>query len=339
MRVKAIKFNQGRHELYLFSAPAAQLWDSVEINKRTDDKVEGYQRALSPSRANDVRKFVEAGNVIAPAIVLSFDSDKVHFDERTNEIVTDGSSDAGWVIDGQHRLRGAQLASEASDVNLPAVAFIGLDLDKQIQQFVTINKEAKGVPTSLYYDLLDSLPPSKKPSLVAKEKAAAIANSLRRDQDSIFFDRIVVVTAPKKGELSLNNFVRKVSPLLVESKGSLSAFSQKEVSMIIENYFKALKSVFPEQFSSAKSRFFQTLGFGAMINALYPVFSITYRQTGGFRVEDAERMLSKASDFNFDDWDRSGTGSSAEIQAGRDFETHFKAKVQDSGDSTILRLT
>ena len=36
-----------------------------------------------------------------------------------------------------------------------------MDIDDQVFQFVTINRTAKGVPTSLYYDLLKHLPPSK----------------------------------------------------------------------------------------------------------------------------------------------------------------------------------
>lgn len=338
MKFKALKFKQGPNDLYVFSAPAAKIWEIVEINKRTDDKVDGYQRALSASRAQDIKKFIENGNVVAPAIVVAFDQDKARFDEVHSELLVEDVPDAGWVIDGQHRLRGAELANEHMDVELAVVAFVGLDVQNQIEQFVTINKEAKGVPTSLYYDLLKLLPRKKKPAEVAKEKAAAIADVLRKNRSSVFYDRIVVVTAPKKGELSLNNFVRKISPLLVENKGAFSAYSQQEVSMIIENYFEGLKSVFPEEFSLAKQRFFQTLGFGAVVNALHPIFLITHKETGAFRVKDVEKMLERIQDFNFSDWDNVGTGSAAEIQAGRDLEAYFRMKTQDEGDASTLRL-
>lgn len=338
MIVKAIPFKQGSSTLYIFSASAKALWSVVEINKRSDDKVDGYQRTLSESRALDIKKFITQGNVIAPAIVIALDQNEVSFNEATGDLTINDVTNAGWVIDGQHRLRGAELA-EINDfgVELAVVAFIGLDLQHQIQQFVTINKEAKGVPTSLYYDLIKFFPREKKPAEIAKEIAAAIADQLRKDSKSIFFDRIVVVTSPKKGEISLNNFVRKVAPLLLEGKGALSAYSQKEATQIIENYFCALKSVFPEEFSVHKQRFFQTLGFGAAINALFPIFSITHREKGGFRIVDVEFMLEKANDFLFADWDNMGTGSAAEIQAGKDFEAHFRSKVQDD-NGTLLRL-
>lgn len=336
MELNAIEFEQNGQKMYLFSAPAKSLWSVVQINKRTDDKEDGYQRALSESRALDIKKFLAAGNFIAPSIIIAFEQGKASFNSQTSKISIEDSPESGWVIDGQHRLRGAELSEQ--NINLSVVAFIGLDIQKQIEQFIIINKEAKGVPTSLYYDLLKMLPTQKNPSDSAKEKAAAIAESLRKDASSIFFERIVIVTSPKNGEISLNNFVRKLSPLIVEGKGSLQAFTQREVAGIIENYFRVLKIVFPDQFSLSKQRFFQTLGFGAAMNALFPIFSLTVSQTGGFRVEDLLQLMQKAEGFNFNDWDKVGTGSSAEIQAGRDFESHFKSVNQETGTGSSIRL-
>lgn len=341
IRYKAIKFKQGNNVLYMFAAKADEIWGFSSINKKTEDKTEGYQRALSSSRADDIRKYVQSNNTIAPAIILSFDSDKAQFDEATSEIVIEDNESAAWVIDGQHRLRGASLVDgDEVDIELPVVAYIGLDLSDQILQFVTINREAKGVPTSLYYDLLKFLPTNRKPADVAKEKAADTANTLRKDIHSVFYDKIVVVTSPRKGQISLNNFVRKIHPLLLENKGSFSSYSQQEFTLILENYFRALKSVFPEEFSIGKYRFFQTLGFGAVVNALFPIFSITLKEKGGFTAEEVESMLSKVSDFQFSDWDNVGTGTAAENQAGKDFETYFKIMIesQAEGTSKMIRL-
>lgn len=335
---KAIKLTQGRKDLYLFSAKSKDIWAFSSINQKTEDKAEGYQRTLSPSRAKDIKNYISAGNTIAPAIVLSLDEKKTSFNEATSEITIENFSDAAWVIDGQHRLRGASLLDEGKDIDLPIVAYIGLDIGEQILQFVTINKEAKGVPTSLYYDLLSSLPTRTKPADVAKEKAADIGNYLRKNSDSVFFDKIVVVTAPRKGQLSLNNFVRKVYPLILENKGLFFNYSQQEFSQILENYFKALKLVFPDEFSTHKETFFQTLGFGASINALYSIFSITAKEKSGFRVEDIQSMLNEISNFPFSDWDKIGTGNAAENLAGRDFEENFKNSVQDKGTGKMIRL-
>lgn len=337
MKVKAIKLSQKNNELYLFTARAKDLWAMLQINERSEDKEDGYQRTLSVSRAEDIKKFIASGNPVAPAIVISLSQNHARFDDVNAELEIDDVSDAGWVIDGQHRLRGADLADVESDlpIELPVVAFIGLDDVSQIAQFVTINREAKGVPTSLYYDLLKHLPAKKKPAEVAKEKAASIAESLRKNNSSPFFEKIVVVTSPKPGQISLNNFVRKVYPLIVEGKGQFDSYSQMELIGIFDNYFKALKLVFPDEFSIGKNRFFKTLGFGAAINALSTVFNITLKDRAAFRVEDARATLEKISDFNFSAWDNIGTGSAAEIQAGKDLESSLRVEAGGNSNSTL----
>lgn len=327
-------------QMIVFSAPASFLWKVLSINKKDDDKDEGYQRTLSLSRAQQIQRYIEGKKSISPAIIISLDADKIQFQEESKTIIiSETESEAGWVIDGQHRLRGAQLASVSGpDIELPVVAFIGLDIDKQIEQFVTINKEAKGVPTSLYYDLLKMLPTIKNPTEMAKEKSASIANTLRKSPDSVFSDRIVVVTAPKSGQISMNNFVRKVHPLLVENKGSFSIYSQLEFSTILENYFSALKIVFHNEFVN-KNLFFKTVGFGAMVNCLQTVFSTSLAKYSAFRKEDCVELLRKCESFDFSGWS-GGSGTAAENQAGKDFEAHFRVSVLEGGDnaSTTVKL-
>lgn len=83
------------------------------------------------------------------------------------------------------------------------MAFVGLPENEQINQFVTINREAKGVPTSLYYDLLKHLPTNTSESEVSKARAVDIAHALRKNETSPFYQRIVVIEAPKKDKCPL----------------------------------------------------------------------------------------------------------------------------------------
>jgi DGQHR domain-containing protein len=217
-RYKAVQTMSGAHTLYMFTAPASELWGLLQINRRTEDKNEGYQRALSSGRVAAIARFIEAGNTIPTAVIVSLDAG-ASFDESSNEILVPDGSSVGWVIDGQHRLAGAhEAANNGINVNIPVVAFIGLSQDEQINQFITINREARGVPTSLYLDLLGSLK-NRKPQDEARERASDIASDLRRDENSPIYDRIVVTRPPKTGELSLTNFVRKVAPLIIRDRG------------------------------------------------------------------------------------------------------------------------
>lgn len=342
LSIPCVKLTQHNQNIFLFSMDANTLWNILEINERSSDKDEGYQRALSNSRAEDISNFIIQRGIISPALIVSLN--KSSFDEATSTLQIPKIDNAGWVIDGQHRLRGAYLASivENSPVNLtlPVIAFSDLSEDEQIVQFVTINKEAKGVPTSLYYDLLNRLPHNKTPAEKSKEIATEIARTLTKDIDSVFYERVIFVRSPKKGELSVNNFVRKVSPLLTDNRGTLGTnFTQQNQTKIIENYFTALKIVFPEQFTTRNFRFFGTLGFGAAINSFETVFSLTRTEFGTFTIDDIVKVLGRASDYNFDNWDQYGTGVAAETAIGNDFKAVISARTREiQNNDSILRL-
>ncbi|HVT86402.1 MAG TPA: DGQHR domain-containing protein [Chitinophagaceae bacterium] len=330
-----IHIKQGKKfELVLFSCEAKRLRKLVEINRRDSDEDKGYQRFLSGSRVNAIKKFVENNNPLPSAILITFD--KWRLNSKENIITVPNKKNIGWVIDGQHRLEGANEAS--INISLPVIAFLGLSQEDQIKQFVVINKEAKGVPTSLYLDLLPHLP-NKKPADLAKERSADLGNQLKRDEDSPFFGRIVVTTFPKKGELSLTNFVRLVTPLILPGKGLLSTYTEKEQRLIISNYFKALINVFPSYFKTYDSIFFQTIGFGALIHTLPIFFSICLTNYQGFTAEDATKVFNKVKDFDFSAWSKKGTGTAAELEASEDLKTELISAFEDTkSEGGILKL-
>lgn len=327
-----IEVVQDDHKLYLFEAPASDLWKILKINHRIEDKDEGYQRVLSPSRVRAISRFIQRKNPLPLSILVTFDDATVDAD---GNIAIPAIENAGWVIDGQHRLAGAHESN--TNIHLPVVAFIGLNEREQINQFVTINREAKGVPTSLYYDLLKHIPDRKNATEFAKERAADIANQLKRDVESPFYERIVVMTSPRKGQISMNNFVRKVYPLIQEGKGFLHIYTEQEQRHLISNYFKGLKNVFPKEYTKSDSIFFRTLGFGALMNALPTVFSLCLSNESGFRVEDVTKILKEIGHFDFSQWSRIGTGSAAENQAGNDITSELNSafELNEDGPRTL----
>ena len=334
IKFPCLTFKQGKHDLYLFVASAKQLWKILKINRRQENKDEGYQRALSTARVKKISNYIELGNPIPNSILVSFDKARMSSDKKN--IIIPSSSDAGWIIDGQHRFAGAH--ESGKEIKIVVIAFVGLELDEQIQQFVTINREAKGVPSSLYIDLLPYIK-NKKPGDLAKERAADIAGDIKRDEASPFYAKIVVTTAPKKGEISLTNFVRKVSPLILEGKGILSTYTEKEQKAVISNYYTGLKNVFPSEFKKIESIFFQTIGFGALMNALPTVFSLCLKYHQGFSAKDVTETLKKIDYFDFSQWRSRGTGSSAEIEAAEDFRTELTNIYESSGgDEGALRI-
>src|SRR5208337_2367070 len=135
-----ITFVQSKYKLVLFAALASTLWQILEINRRVEDKDEGYQRALSDIRVNQIGRFIDQKNALPLSLLITFDEAELVNDE--SKIRVPKRTNSGWVIDGQHRLAGTHKAN--IDLVLPVIAFIKLSIPEQIQQFITINREAKG---------------------------------------------------------------------------------------------------------------------------------------------------------------------------------------------------
>jgi DGQHR domain-containing protein len=334
IEIPCTEFKQGKETLYVFQANAKFMWNYLKINQRLEDKDEGYQRTLSQSRVKAISKYIDAGNTLPQSLLISIDSAEVVKRSSQKYLIFPGKPDAGWVIDGQHRFAGANAAK--TEIELAFIAFVGLDIQQQIQLFITINQEAKGVPTSLYLDLLKNLP-LRSPQEFSKERSADIASQLKFDEQSPFYNRIVITTSPKSGELSLTNFVRKITPIILQGKGLLAVYTINEQRGIISNYYKSLQNVFPKEFNSKNSIFFQTLGFGALMNALPTFFSICFREYKGFTVEDSTKVFRKIEYFDFSDWHKKGTGSGAEIEAGNDLITELNT-IFDIGDNKTIRI-
>jgi DGQHR domain-containing protein len=274
---------------------------------------------------------------IPGAIIVCIDD--VSFHEKGSELTVPAGNDVGWVIDGQHRLAGAAMAAKQGvAVDLPVVAFAGLTLKAQIEQFITINREGKNVPTSLYLDLLHNLP-DKNPADAAKERAADIATQLRKDEDSPFFERIAVTASPRPGQISLVNFVRKITPHITRDKGILGTYTELEQCKVISSYYKAVAQVFNKDFSAKDSIFFKTVGFGAFWNVFQFVFSITLKNCSGFTVKDVVSVLKRVETFDFSAWLQAGSGNQAETSAGDDFRSALvNAHTADDGLPSSLRI-
>lgn len=319
-------FKQGKYELVAFLCPAKKLFTFVKANQLEDDTESGYQRIVSPSRRKKIAQFIDSGNPLPLSILIALNGAKLS-QEKTTLSIPD-KADAGWIIDGQHRLAGAHDAE--ADIVFPVIAFLDISEEEQVFHFVTINREQTGVPSSLYYELLKRLPTRKTETELLAERATDIADTLRRDEESPFYARIVVTTAASDGKLSLTNFVRKVSPFLKRDNGFLFPYDDEDRCKIISNYYDAIRLQFSKEFNTTNSVFFKTVGFGALMNCLPLFFNLTIARSGSFRTKDARQMFGMIPEFDPARWKQMGSGNAAEKSAGEDLQT-LLTQARDTG--------
>jgi DGQHR domain-containing protein len=333
--VDVIPVKQAKFQFFLFSIEASTLWRITEINQRSEDKDEGYQRALSNARVRNIARYIQKGGMLPGSIVVTFDEGR--FDKATGKLRLPDRKNVGWVIDGQHRLAGAHEASQnGTNLVLPVIAFLNLSLEKQIELFITINKEARGVPASLYIDLLKSLPKEKTERELTDERIADIARGLDRDEQSPFHQKIIFTTTAKAGQISLNNFARILRPHIARPAGAISLFPPTEQEGAINNYYKALMVSFPKLFKKRPPIFFRTIGFGAAFRAFPLIFNLTRSHHNAFSVANISKILSEIHDFDFGKWEQAGSGSAAEIAAGEDLLVALDEAFEDSGGTLKL---
>jgi DGQHR domain-containing protein len=324
----AIEVSQSGQKFYLCVLSAKTLSKVARVDMRDPEEDKGYQRLFVDSHIRSIKKYLESGKCIPSSLLVTFKGAKF----SNGKIRIRNKSKNGWIIDGQHRWLAAR--EMASDVDLPIIAFIDLPLSKQIEHFITINREAKGVPSSLYLDLLKSLPKEKTPGERAKERATDIARTLTSDEESPFYGKIVVLTSPKRGELSLTNFVRKVESL-VRKGGALAPFKVDTQTKIIGNYFNGIIDTYSEEAERNPPIFFQTIGFGAFMSFFPAFFSQIYSPKNIFTRDIVRQSLVEMGKVNFDQWREMGTGTQAENTAAAILENLFSADGSDSDEPSI----
>lgn len=321
-----INIRQSSFDLYVFKMKASLAWSIFSISRKEPDSNKGYQRFLSAARVASVAKYISGGNPVPVSVLVSIDEGK--FDADKSILRIPRGRDVGWIIDGQHRMAGAaEATAEGQDIDLIVVAFVGLDERHQVQQFVTINDEAKGVPRSLLLNLLKQIP-DKSLQEQANERAIDLARQLNTDQQSVFFQRIASIASPRTGQISDVNFTRKIAPLVHPEKGLLKIFPLPDQTKIIDNYYIALRDIFPEEFRKANSLFFRTIGFGATFNAFDEIFTRVLSEHGSFKVQDIKKLLGLISDYEIAEWEEFGTGNKAEQLAAQDFLTALRKAVK-----------
>lgn len=146
----AIKLTQGKYNFYLTVIPSTKLKEYCYISRRNEDKEEGFQRLLNKPRAKLIQKYYEEGGTIPSPLILSVKED-ASFEYSTGKISFYEKDNILLVIDGQHRLFGIYGLEEQIDI--PVVLFESLSLTEEVNLFIDINTNQKGVPSALLLDI------------------------------------------------------------------------------------------------------------------------------------------------------------------------------------------
>lgn len=141
-------------EFVLFHASAGEIRQWADVDRLDPVNPSGAQRPLRPLKVNKVARFLgKELNTIPTAIIVALEKPRTRFSIKGRATAAGrsgvltirlrGNKKPGLIIDGQHRVYGAD--KHSGDMHLNVVAFLGGDDTEAAFQFVVINNTAQRV--------------------------------------------------------------------------------------------------------------------------------------------------------------------------------------------------
>jgi DGQHR domain-containing protein len=254
---QAFSIGSGTIDYYVTVMTAKEIFGFSKVSRVDEDPKLGYQRFLSEKRAQAIAEYLNAGNIIPGAIILSAQKNaELKFaDGKLTINLIPGSF---FVIDGQHRLYGSEMVDE--DVNLPVCILDGLDHAAEVKYFIDINSTQKGVPKTLRLELMKFL--SEPDSIDATRNR--LFKELNESPESPLFERMSA-TSSAPGRLSLVPFQAAIDPLL--NGDILGQFTYEDKKKLLINYLSGVEAVL-ETLEGQSSR----LTTSAFFQSIFKVF-------------------------------------------------------------------
>lgn len=291
LRIPAWKITHPGGILYTFIMNSDTLLSIAYVS--ADERENGVQRPLSEKRIKDVGKFIDSEDgVFANNIILNLPPECVFEEQGDNNhgyINIPMKEKSAWVVDGQHRLFGFQEAR--NNYELLCSAFIGLDVKRQAEIFITINTQQKGIPASVIYDLL----PIVKDAEFKKTRSQSLVKQFNEDPESPFYNEIKMLGVGK-GLVSQATFAKNIEKLINPNGGVLAPYTESVQYKILNNYFGAFKAIFNEEWGSNKYVLTKTVGIAAMCGVFPKVHELCKRN---FKKENILTILNNARGFDF----------------------------------------
>jgi DGQHR domain-containing protein len=280
----------------------------------TQENVGGYQRSLDDSRARQVQRYVQMerpGTLPAAVVMNCRGSRGLQFTETGDGVGRLRISGKLWLVDGQHRVAGLELAAEKDkamgEYAVPVVILKGRNRESEMEHFFVINDRQKGVPVDLVLRFLVS----KEGNSTLRDRdnvlAIKVTDLLSLDRSSCWFRRIKLTNEPrlKTHTITELSFHRALIPAV--RTPSIRRSDPKQAATIITNYWNALRDLIPDSFADPHRYLIQRTVGAYTMNIVFPhVFDVCVRNNSLSQSTFLEALLHTGIDS--EDWTREAAG-------------------------------
>jgi len=290
-------------KLFISAIPVAVLTKVCHVSRADEDPKKGFQRLLSDTRLKAIADYLENGKIIPGSLILSAHQDsQVRFDKKTGKLSFIDHPKGFFVIDGQHRLYGANKATVKTTFAVSILT--GLTLEEEVQYFNDINGEQKGVPRTLQLEIEKFLVPDE-----SKEKIRInIFHALNQRPDSPLCNRMSA-TKSVQGKLSHVPFKAAIEPLLDQKPLNEMDFESK-VNLLI-NFLKGVEDVLIKSIGSS-DKLTNAAFFQALFGAFKPIAMLTQERSHDYKDDSFGRTLKPLANI---EWDKHNGTNRQSIQS------------------------
>jgi len=262
-----LTMSQNQHRFFLTSIPVSDIFPHCFVSTRNEDNLNGFQRQLSKSRADDIAQYLNQGSGSIPtSIVLSGQEDAgLKYNSRSKTITFERTDKAFLVLDGQHRLWGYEICRERFSKNhrVPLSIYENLSRTEETRLFIDINTKQVGVPAALLLDI-------KQLAQIETERDSILRDLFDgiRKTPTLAFSSQLSPAKSVAGKISRVTFNRAVGQALDSSV--LQGLDKNKRLTLIKNYIEAFENALDDQKLLTRSAF---------LEAIFDVFEQAVRQS------------------------------------------------------------
>lgn len=316
----AMACTQNHKTFYLAIISKEILKKTTFVSRRDKNQKDGFQRNLNEARAKDIAKYFDEKNGIIPSPLILSTQKEANFSYK-NGIITFEDIPMGFmVLDGQHRLYG--LLKTERDYNMPVAIFSNLSTEDEVNLFIDINTNQKGVPATLLLDIR---------KLTGKE------NSLEATQrflfDELNKDSIMAgMFSPFKSQVGKITRVafNKATKDLIENS-VVSKMPENKILLALKNYLSASNTIF-EKSKSQKAKLNNSMFFRAILAVANDVFEKSLDTYKNLKVQSLVQIMEPLSKPNFDSYVGSSEATYAKIVSDMKYELKSDKFIPSSAE-------
>lgn len=313
---QVIHCEQNEVNFYLGVIDRDTLESTCIVSRADEDLKKGFQRLLNEGRASQIAKYLDnKKGAIPSALILSAQKRaNFKFDKKSGKASFDVSSKNLLVLDGQHRLYG--YIKSKSNFNIPVVIFSELLPKEEVNLFIDINTNQRGVSSSLLLDIKNLT----GNETTIEEKQRELFDSL--EKNSVLSGKL----SPRKsspGKISKKAFYDATKAIF--EAGRFADAESIHTYYGVKNFLEASDLVL-STIESKNARLTKTVIFKALFNIFQDVVELCLKKYGNIKMESLEKELKPISILNFENYN----GSSASLI--NQITTDFRREINRNND-------